>query len=118
MREPTLSGGVYDGLTVSLRVSDTIPRCASGLAPRRTTRSASRPTSLDRPSLDGGDTWEKLPETSTGLFSGVTLTGVYDARSPASIRVCGVSYHQPLPAPSDDPQYEVPDVSPYVCTPW
>ena len=85
---------------MSLRVSDTIPGCAWGLfsAEDDALSLETHKVWIDR-SLDGGDTWEKLPETSTGLFSGVTHTGVYDARSPASIRACGVNYHQPLPRP-------------------
>lgn len=119
VREQTLRGGAYDGLTVSVRASDTMPGCAWGLISAQ-----DDPLSLevhevwvDR-SLDGGATWEQQPETTTQLFSGVTHTGVYDATGPVSIRVCGVSHHQPLSAPSGEPQYEVPDQSPYVCTGW
>ncbi|MFC5141995.1 peptidoglycan-binding protein [Actinomycetospora rhizophila] len=119
VQEQTLRGGAYEGLTVSIRASDTVPGCAWGLISAQ-----DDPLSLevhqvwvDR-SLDGGVTWEKQPERTAGLFSGVTHTGVYDATAPASIRVCGVSYHQPLSAPSQEAQYEVPDQSPYVCTDW
>jgi peptidoglycan hydrolase-like protein with peptidoglycan-binding domain len=119
VEEHTLRGGAYDGLSVSIRASDTVPGCAWGLISAQ-----DDPLSLevhqvwvDR-SFDGGATWEKLPERTAGLFSGVTHTGVYDATAPASIRVCGLSYHQPLSAPSQEAQYEVPDQSPYVCTDW
>lgn len=119
VREETLRGGAYDGLSVSIRASDTVPGCAWGLI-----SAEDDPLSLemhavwvDR-SLDGGATWEKSPETTTNLFAGVTHTGVSDARRPASIRVCGVSYHHPLRAPSGEAGFEVPDRSPYVCTDW